>query len=281
MANAKEKTPESTEETLGETEATEEASEEAEEGSGDSGDESSEEGGEEGEEEEAPEQYFDLTKVPDNLKAVAKKMQATHTRKMQALALDARKAAALDDLMQHREFKLFLADLESGKPYGASTRVSTRTRAGEEIDEEGDEAAGVSEGKLDMAKIVKAITPVIREVVQESIAPLARDRGQEIWDKTREKHDDFDDYLPEITKLQKAFPNMALERAYRLAKAESDEPEKTPRKPTKAEVEKAKKARTIGAGAAKGGTQGLAPKTVNTLRDALKHAFSEQGIRVE
>jgi hypothetical protein len=275
VANAKGKASENTEETPEETPEEEEAPEESEEESDDSGEEPpSDEKEEEG---EAVEEYFDLSKLPDGLKAVGKKMQSTHTRKMQALALDSRKAAALDDLLENSDFKLFLADLESGNPYGASAR---KTAAAKNSEEEDEDTPGLSEGKLDMNRIVKAITPVIHAVVQQSIAPMVNERAQSTWERVRESHSDFDDYLPDITKIQKAYPNMPLERAYRLAKVEAGDGEPTPRKATKGEVKKAASAKTLGAGAAKGGIQGVAPKTAATLREALKGALAEQGIKV-
>lgn len=268
MANAKEEAAGTVQDDSTEEEEVEDSTEENPE---DTNEEPSTKSG------ESTEKYFDLTKLPPELQAVGKKMQATHTKKMQTLAMHVRKSSAFDEILEHPDFAKFLADVESGAGYGASVKGKTQVK---EDAEESDDDEPKSGGKIDMDKLVKSLAPLIERVVQQRIAPLIKDRANSQWDKAREQFDDFDDFLPEITALIKEFPTMTLPRAYKLAKEEADED--TPgnrREETKRTLAKAKKAKTEGAGGAKSPVTNLTSKTAKTLKEALSAALDEQGFK--
>lgn len=251
------------EEDVQETEDNEEAPE------GEDSDESEESDGEssQDESEDKVEQFTDPNKVPPQLKSAFKAMQSSYVRKMQELGGDVRAAEAFRELTQMPEFKVFVGDIESGKGYGFSSAYNngSNSEAKKSKDDDSEEDDAAPGGKLNMDKVVEALTPVIEKVIAKAVAPLRTAEGERTLKEMRRNNPDFDDYYPDIVKLMKRHPTMGLEEAYELASSKSRKP-----KVNEEALGKARKARTEGGGASKGGVETLTPKTAKTIKEALQ-----------
>lgn len=249
-------------------------------------DESEEEASEEegSEKEEEVEQFTDPNKVPPQLREAFRGMQAKYTKRMQALAQDVRYSEAFQELLRMPEFKQFADDLDNRRPYGYSSEFrqngSDRSGKDEEREEDGD-SIQVGEGKVSMKALAKALLPMLDQVISAKIAPLHDKEAARTLRQLERDDPDFDDYRPALTRLMRRHPTMTIEEAYELVSGKSsDLPKRPSGKIDKEAVEKGKKARTEGSGAARGsGVNTVTPKTAKTLREAIEWAAGQPGVR--
>lgn len=251
------------------TEDTEESSEE--------GEESEETEEEESTEEDSSEQIIDLKKVPPQLREIAKRMQASHTKAMQkvksqfegwktstekelqeAYSAAIVKAKGFDQLTKLAQFQTFWADMEAGRPYGYSSDFRKNTKSKSEDDSSTD-----SEGKVDVESLMKQLTPVITKVVEDAVGPLRSVHISNQWKSAEENLPNFTKYKARITALISEHPTLSLEQAYKLAAPDEEVSKKVSEALKKAKEDSKKVPRTT----LKPGSSGIKTLTTETVDD--------------
>lgn len=263
---------------------------EGSEGEDDSSNDSTEtsEDTDEGGSDESVEQYLDVKSVPPHLSEMAKRMQASHTKKMQALVGQAEKkvaelvqakeaelsnkytkhianSAALAELAKHPDFVKFYDDIANGRPYGSSARGNGKV--------EDDDAAGETVGSLTVVQLAQKLAPVMQRFADRSVKPLLDRTANEELEKASKTLLNFTKHKPEILRLV-AERGYTVEEAHSIAAREDliaagiaagmkkagDEAKQIPKKTEKG-------------GTGKGATV-LSEKSKMTLKESIQHAIA-------
>lgn len=259
------------------------------------GEESTDTSEEEGAEEESPEstseessdlgQFVDLKNVPPQFKEAAKRMLAGYTKAQQNLrakvseeqkqfesklstefSAAVRKSKAFDEIINNPNFQQWWADIEANRPYGYS---SVFNKGGAKESSAREEASGTEEGTISVDALMEKITPAIEKVVRTMTAPLVQQHAKLTWEQAEKSLPNIHKYKAEITDILQQFPNMPLEKAYRMASEEDRINEAVAKalKDAQTTTDKLKTTRTEKGNV--GGGKTLAPKTIKNLREAI------------
>lgn len=264
-------------------EATEEDTEDSESES--ESDESSEEESEEtaDEDEESVGKFLDVAKLPKELLPLGKKMQASFTKKAQALKkeYDERQAdlsnryvralkseKALEVLSNQESFRMFLTDIREGRPYGYS---ATFNRNPSKKDEE---SSSDEDGKVTVESLMKQLVPVIKQVVSTEIEPVLKSHSKMTQAQIKKSLPNYSKYEVEIEELMQN-EGLSLERAYQIA----SQPDRIAEEIAKAVKQGKKDIKRIPRteGKTSGGSGDLKTKPAKSLREAISVAFSQMG----
>ena len=240
--------------------------------------------------EESVEQYLDIKSVPPNLTEMAKRMQASHTKKMMAAEKKAEekvgkliekreaelsdkyttyiaRANALAELAKHPDFSLWYDDLVNGRPYGSSSQNGK----GKVSDDDGE--AGETVANMTVEQLAKRLLPAMKVISERSVKPLIDAKASEQIEDAKGKLLNFGKHKAEILRLMSE-RGLGVHEAHKLAahddliaaaKADAVKGATTTAKtiPKKSET----------GNAAKGGSPVLSDKTKRTLRESINHAI--------
>lgn len=204
---------------------TEEMSDQTEDVSPDIEDETAEEAPETAEGEPESEAETDPTKLPPELQKHYKGMQASYTKKMQALT------EAVESLSPHRERlalfdKAIAGDPQARQRLAEIAAVNQMQPQQQSVDNEIPEAFETTKDLMQyldkrfgetLKQTLSQIMPQMMGPVQEMQQKSQIAAAQAQIDGMRAKFKDFDSHVPAILKIREENPGITLENAYKLA----------------------------------------------------------------
>lgn len=205
----------------------------------------------EDEEEEKPSLFFNPNKLPPELKPVFKRMQASFTRKMQALSDERKtlgpKAAAFDNLVADAGFRQWYESRQNGG-------------AGED-DEAGDGSSTVTDPH--MARRMQALER----------RDLERQAAMEFKDFTA-KHPEWENYQADMTELMEKNPSLTYEDAFKLATYEDAQ-----KNGSRARLDKLGAKRRANSNKPSSSQGDVPPPRARSVQEAFNMAKKQLGVR--
>lgn len=154
------------------------------------------------------ESFTDPSKLPPELQATYKSMQADYTRKTQGLADVSKKAEALDVLMNNPQFNAFMKALEEGnQPKRETGEIDTSQMSGEEL------ISKLVENPSMLRSLIQQEAKTLVDPIAESY--YADKAGAEIQ-RLRSAYPDFQNYESDIVSMIESGEVNSPEAGYKI-----------------------------------------------------------------